>query len=131
MSVKATRTIWPQCAQQAVALLYAPNCPAGIMSVLLLPGQMALQVHESIGHPLELDRILGDERNYAGRSFVTPDMFGHYRYGAECLNVTFDPSQPEQLASYGYDDEGTPSERAYIIRNGILERALGSEPETR
>jgi predicted Zn-dependent protease len=114
-------------AHQALALLFARNCPSGTMAVLLLPGQMALQVHESIGHPLELDRILGDERNYAGRSFVTPDMFGHYRYGAECLNVTFDPSQPEQLASYGYDDEGTPSARAHIIRNGILERALGGD----
>jgi predicted Zn-dependent protease len=75
---------------------------------VLLPSQMALQIHESIGHPLELDRILGDERNYAGLSFVTPDMFGTYRYGSSLLNVTFDPGVPGELASYAADDDGTP-----------------------
>ena len=73
-----------------------------------MPDQMILQIHESIGHPLELDRILGDERNFAGTSFVTPDMFGTYRYGSDLLNVTFDPTRGEELASYGWDDEGTP-----------------------
>ena len=63
------------------------------MDVLLMPDQMVLQIHESIGHPLELDRILGDERNFAGTSFVTPDMFGTYRYGSDLLNVTFDPTR--------------------------------------
>jgi predicted Zn-dependent protease len=87
---------------------------------------MILQIHESIGHPLELDRILGDERNYAGRSFVTPDMFGTYRYGSELLNVTFDPTRPEQLASYAFDDDGQPAEREFLIRDGILLRPLGS-----
>lgn len=86
---------------------------------------MILQIHESIGHPLELDRILGDERNYAGTSFVTPDMFGSFQYGSEHLNVTFDPTVPGQLASYGFDDEGTPATREYLIRNGVLERGLG------
>ena len=71
---------------------------------------MILQIHESIGHPLELDRILGDERNFAGTSFVTPDMFGSYRYGSELLNVTFDPTRGEELASYGWDDEGAPAQ---------------------
>jgi predicted Zn-dependent protease len=84
-----------------------------------------LQIHESIGHPLELDRILGDERNFAGTSFVTLDMFGTYRYGSELLNVTFDPTRPEELASYAFDDDGTPAEKAYLIRDGILERPLG------
>ena len=60
---------------------------------------MVLQIHESIGHPLELDRILGDERNYAGTSFVTMDMFGSYRYGSDLLNVVWDPTRSEQLAS--------------------------------
>ncbi len=63
-------------AEEALELLTAPNCPTGTMDVLLAPDQMILQIHESIGHPLELDRILGDERNFAGTSFVTPDMFG-------------------------------------------------------
>src|SRR6185503_5531256 len=70
-------------AEDALRLLAAPNCPSGEMDLLLMPDQMMLQVHESVGHPLELDRILGDERNYAGTSFVTPDMFGTYRYGSE------------------------------------------------
>jgi predicted Zn-dependent protease len=112
-------------AEEAIELLGAPPCPAGEMDLVLTPSQMALQVHESIGHPLELDRILGDERNYAGTSFVTPEMLGGYRYGSPLLNVTFDPSRPEQLASYGFDDEGTRAERVYLIREGILERALG------
>jgi predicted Zn-dependent protease len=86
---------------------------------------MALQIHESIGHPLELDRILGDERNYAGTSFVTEDMFGKYRFGSELLNVTFDPRVGGELASYAADDDGTPAEPVHLIRRGILERPLG------
>jgi predicted Zn-dependent protease len=84
-----------------------------------------LQIHESIGHPLELDRILGDERNYAGRSFVTLDMFGSYRYGSDLLDVTFDPTRAGELASYAFDDEGQPARREDIIRKGILLRPLG------
>lgn len=115
----------PTLAEEAIALLHAPDCPAGVMDLVLAPNQMVLQIHESIGHPLELDRILGDERNYAGTSFVTPNMFGEYRYGSELLNVTFDPTHAEQLASYAYDDEGSTARREYIIRQGILERPLG------
>lgn len=113
-------------AEQALELLAAPNCPSGTMDVLLMPEQMMLQIHESIGHPLELDRIFGDERNFAGTSFVTLDMFGQYRYGSELLNVTYDPERPEQFASYGWDDEGSKAERTWLIRNGVLERPLGS-----
>jgi predicted Zn-dependent protease len=112
-------------ADEALQLLLAPNCPSGTMDVLLSADQMVLQIHESIGHPLELDRILGDERNFAGTSFVTLDMFGTYRYGSDLLNVCFDPTRPEELASYAFDDDGTPAEKAYLIRNGILERPLG------
>ena len=112
-------------AEEALELLGAPNCPTGTMDVLLAPDQMILQIHESIGHPLELDRILGDERNFAGTSFVTPDMFGSYRYGSELLDVTFDPTRPEELASYGWDDDGTKAEKVHLIRKGILERPLG------
>lgn len=115
----------PSLAEEAVALLSADECPQGKMDLVLAPSQMVLQIHESIGHPLELDRILGDERNYAGTSFVTEDMFGSYRYGSDLLNVTYDPGHSEQLASYAYDDEGTKAEREYIIRKGILERPLG------
>lgn len=115
-----------QVAEQAIALVEAPECPTGIQSLLLMPSQMMLQIHESIGHPLELDRILGDERNYAGTSFVTPEMFGAYRYGSDLLNVTFDPELAREAGSYAFDTEGTPAECSYVIRNGILERPLGS-----
>jgi predicted Zn-dependent protease len=112
-------------AEEALALLDADDCPGGRMDLLLDPDQMMLQIHESIGHPLELDRILGDERNYAGRSFVTLDMFGSYRYGSELLNVTVDPSRPEQAASFAFDDDGMAAEKRWLIRDGVLLRPLG------
>jgi predicted Zn-dependent protease len=115
----------PEIAEQALTLLAAPDCPSGTRDLVLAPDQMILQIHESIGHPLELDRILGDERNYAGTSFVVPEMFGSYQYGSELLNVTYDPNRPEQLASFGWDDEGSTAERAFVIRDGILQRPLG------
>jgi predicted Zn-dependent protease len=112
-------------AADALELLAAPDCPSAAMDLLLAPDQMILQVHESIGHPLELDRILGDERNYAGTSFVTPDMFGAYRYGSELLDVTFDPTRAEEIGSYAFDDDGQPAHREYVIRRGVLLRPLG------
>ena len=115
----------PRVAREALELAMAPQCPSGEMDVILMPDQMMLQIHESIGHPLELDRILGDERNFAGTSFVTLDMFGSYRYGSDLLNVSHDPTRGEQLASFAFDDDGAPAKRELIIENGILERALG------
>jgi len=115
----------PRVAEEALALLAAPHCPSDRRALLLAPDQMILQLHESIGHPLELDRILGDERNYAGTSFVTPEMFGTYRYGSELLNVVFDPTRPEQLASYAFDDDGLEAKREVLIENGVLLRGLG------
>ena len=110
---------------QALQLLSAPDCPSGRMDLVLAPDQMMLQIHESIGHPLELDRILGDERNYAGTSFVTLDMFGSYQYGSALLDVTFDPGVQGELAAYGFDDEGAPAAREWLIRGGRLLRPLG------
>jgi predicted Zn-dependent protease len=112
-------------AQQALELLAAPNCPSGKMDLVLAPDQMMLQIHESIGHPLELDRILGDERNFAGTSFVTEKMFGNYRYGSDLLNVSFDPDSPGELAAYAVDDEGSRAQRQWLIEAGILKRPLG------
>lgn len=112
-------------AEEALELLTAPRCPTGVMSLLLMPDQMMLQIHESIGHPLELDRILGDERNYAGTSFVTPEMFGTYQYGSELLDVTYDPTLPSEVASFVFDDDGTRAEKVFLIQKGILERPLG------
>jgi predicted Zn-dependent protease len=111
--------------QEALQLLTAPDCPSGKMDLILTADQMMLQIHESIGHPLELDRILGDERNYAGTSFVTLDMFGTYQYGSSLLNVTFDPTVSEEFASYKYDDHGTAAKKSHIIENGVLKRPLG------
>jgi predicted Zn-dependent protease len=112
-------------AEEALQLLAAPNCPSGKIDLILMPDQVMLQVHESIGHPLELDRILGDERNYAGTSFVTPDMFGRYRYGSELLNVTYDPTRREELAAFAYDDEGTLASKVFLVKDGILVAPLG------
>jgi predicted Zn-dependent protease len=114
-----------QVAEGALELLLAPNCPTGTMDVVLMPDQMMLQIHESIGHPLELDRILGDERNFAGTSFVTLDMFGNYRYGSELLNVAHDPTRAEEYASYGWDDDGLEARKEFVIRDGLLLRPLG------
>ncbi|AFK68928.1 peptidase C69 [Pseudomonas putida SJTE-1] len=112
-------------ADEALQLLQAPNTPSGPRDLLLMPDQMMLQIHESIGHPLEMDRILGDERNYAGTSFVKASDFGHLQYGSSLLNVTFDPTIGEELASYSHDDDGTPASKAFLIREGLLLRPLG------
>ena len=114
-------------ADEALQLLLAPNCPSGRMDLLLMPDQMMLQIHESVGHPLELDRILGDERNYAGTSFVTLDMLGRYRYGSALLNVTYDPTLSEEVASFDFDDDGTRAEKVWLIRDGMLQRPLGGQ----
>lgn len=112
-------------ADQALQLLLAPNTPGGVRDLLLMPDQMMLQIHESIGHPLEMDRILGDERNYAGTSFVSASDFGTLQYGSKLLNVTFDPTLGEELASYSHDDDGTPASKQFLIRDGVLLRPLG------
>ncbi len=115
----------PRVAHEAIELAMAAPCPSGQMDVVLMPDQMMLQIHESIGHPLELDRILGDERNYAGTSFVTLDMFGHYRYGSELLNVWHDPGQAHEFAGFAFDDDGLPAQRQCIIEAGVLKQPLG------
>lgn len=107
-------------------LLDAPECPSANCDLLVMPNQMMLQIHESIGHPLELDRILGDERNYAGSSFVKPKDFGQLQYGSELMNVTFDPHAPGEFASYGFDDSGLLAEKKYLIEKGLLKTGLGS-----
>ena len=112
--------------REAMDLLAADNCPDASLDLILAPDQMLLQVHESIGHPLELDRILGDERNYAGWSFVKTEDFGQLQYGSPLMNVTFDPAVAGQFASYGYDDAGLAATREYLIRDGRLLRGLGS-----
>ena len=111
---------------QALELLKAENCPSETCDLILSPDQMLLQIHESIGHPLELDRILGDERNFAGWSFVQPKDFGALQYGSPMMNVVFDPTVPHQLASYQFDEVGNKAEKKYLIQNGKLVAGLGS-----
>ncbi|MDT4802832.1 putative modulator of DNA gyrase [compost metagenome] len=112
-------------ADEALQLLLAPNTPTAPTDLLLMPDQMMLQIHESIGHPLELDRILGDERNYAGTSFIGLEDFGRYQYGSALLNISFDPGIPEELASYSFDDDGMPARKEMLIQDGLLLRPLG------
>lgn len=111
---------------QALELLTAENCPDTCCDLILAPDQMLLQIHESIGHPLELDRILGDERNFAGWSFVQASDFGKLRYGSPLMNVVFDPRVTRELASYNFDDVGNRAEKTYLIKDGILMAGLGS-----
>lgn len=111
--------------EDSVRLVEADNCPSGKMDVVIAPDQMMLQIHESIGHPLEIDRILGDERNFAGWSFVKLNDIGSLQYGSKLMNVTFDPHVKSQLASYAFDDGGKPATREFLIKDGILVRGLG------
>ncbi len=117
----------PRVAREVLELLAAPACPTALMDVILMPDQMTLQIHESIGHPLELDRILGDERNFAGTSFVTMDMFGSYLYGSALLNVSYDPGVAHEFAGFAFDDDGAPAQRALLIERGRLLRPLGGQ----
>ncbi len=115
-----------QIGEQAVELLTAEDCPTTTTTLVLAPDQMMLQIHESVGHPLELDRILGDERNYAGGSFVTLSDFGQLSYGSPEMNITFNPTVSGEFASYSFDDTGAPATKEYLIQNGRLLRGLGS-----
>lgn len=112
--------------EEAIELLSAVNCPSDRRTLVLAPDQMMLQIHESVGHPLELDRMLGDERNYAGSTFVKPSDIGSFQYGSKLMNITFDPTVRGELASYGADEIGNLARKEFIVKDGILVRALGS-----
>jgi TldD protein len=111
-------------ADEALALLSAPPCPAEVTTVVLDGEQVALQLHESVGHALELDRILGGEASYAGTSWVVADDLGTLRYGSEAMNVTADATLPGGLGSFGWDDEGVEAQVLPLIRDGVLRAAL-------
>ena len=106
--------------------LEAPKCPQGLMSVILMPDMMFLQVHETIGHPLELDRILGYELSFAGGSFVRLEDFGRLQYGSPKLNARADATLINSPGSFGYDDDGVPAQDRMLIKDGILVGALTS-----
>ncbi len=106
--------------EEAAALLRADSCPSGVTTVILDATQLALQVHESCGHPIELDRVFGTEASYAGTSFLTPEKLGTFRYGSEIVNLTADATIPGGLGTFGWDDEGIPAQRVPIVRDGIF-----------
>jgi TldD protein len=114
----------PRVAEEAVALLSAPPCPAGATTLVVGGDQLALQIHESIGHALELDRILGGEASYAGTSWVRPEDLGSLRYGSELLQITADATLPAGLGSFAWDDEGVEGRRVTLIDAGVLRDAL-------
>jgi TldD protein len=110
----------PRIAEEAVALHAADQCPEGEFDLILESSQLGLQIHESIGHPIELDRVLGSEANYAGMSFLTLDQLGRLQYGSELVNVVCDArlEHGPGLGTFAFDDEGVPAQSTDIIRNG-------------
>jgi len=116
----------PRVAAEAEALLAAPTCPAGRRTIVLDGGQLALQVHESCGHPIELDRVLGMELSYAGDSFLTIDKLGQFRYGSPQVNIVADATCPGGLGTFGYDDEGVPAQKTPIVQEGRFVGYLSS-----
>ncbi|NMO50461.1 TldD/PmbA family protein [Actinoplanes sp. TBRC 11911] len=109
----------PRMAEEARALLSAPLCPPGETTLVLGGEQMALQIHESVGHAIELDRILGWEAAYAGTSWLDLSKLGTLRYGSDLMNITIDPGIPGALGSFGFDDEGSPARKRDAVRDGI------------
>lgn len=107
-------------AEEAVALLSAPQCPSGTFDIILGGSQVSLQIHESCGHPAELDRVMGWEANFSGVSFLEIEQLGKLKYGSGIVTIVIDNTLPEGLATVGYDDEGTKSGVSDIIRNGVL-----------
>ncbi|HYN92122.1 MAG TPA: TldD/PmbA family protein [Thermoleophilaceae bacterium] len=116
----------PRVASEAVALLGAPACRPGRATLILAGEQLGLQVHESVGHAVELDRVLGREASYAGTSFVPADGIGSMRFGSERLNVTADATNPGGLGSFRWDDEGVEGRPLPIVRDGVLAGFLSS-----
>ncbi len=108
--------------EEAVALHSALQCPEGASTIILESAQLGLQIHESIGHPIELDRVLGQEANFAGMSFLTVDKLRKLRYGSEIVNVVADArlEHGPGLGTFGYDDEGVPAQCTPIISNGLF-----------
>ncbi|MDI6751370.1 MAG: TldD/PmbA family protein [bacterium] len=107
-------------AEEALCLLSAPKAPAGEQTIIVDGGQLTLQVHESIGHPIELDRVLGTESAYAGDSFLKPEMLGVFRYGSNLINITADATLEGGLGSFAFDDEGIPGQKVDIIKDGVF-----------
>jgi TldD protein len=106
--------------QEAVQLLTAPSCPTGETTVILGASQLGLQIHESTGHPSELDRALGQEINYAGASFLTPEKLNKLQYGSPLVNLVADATAIGALGSFAFDDEGVAAQRVYLVKDGLF-----------
>jgi TldD protein len=108
-------------ASEAVALLTADPCPSNLTTTLILGGsQLGLQIHESCGHPTELDRVFGAEAAYAGTSFLTTDKLGTFQYGSPVVNLTADSIRPLGLGTFGWDDEGVPAQSSPLVKDGLF-----------
>lgn len=107
-------------AEEAVALLSADRCPQGVRDIIIGSSQLGLQIHESCGHPSELDRALGQEINMAGASFLTPEKLGHLQYGSPIVNLVADATASGALGSFGFDDEGVKAQKVYLVKDGLF-----------
>jgi TldD protein len=112
--------------EEAIALCTAPVLPAGRAPIVLGTEQLALQIHESCGHPTESDRALGEEVSLAGASFLTPDRLGHFQYGSTHVNLAADALEPGGLGTHGWDDEGVPARRTPLVQRGLFVGYLSS-----
>jgi TldD protein len=114
-------------AEEAVELLSAPQCPSGRFTVILDPNQLYLQVHESCGHPTELDRVFGTEASYAGTSFLTTDKLDSgFRYGSDLIDIVADATAPGGMGTFGWDDEGVEAQAVPLVKEGIFVGYLSS-----
>lgn len=113
-------------AREAVLLLDAPDCPSDVRTLILADSMLALQVHESCGHPIELDRVLGMEASFAGTSFLTTEKLNGFRYGSPFVNITADATIPGGLGSFGFDDEGVAAQCEPVVKDGVFTGYLTS-----
>lgn len=105
---------------EAISLLTAPACPSGKKDIILSGTQLCLQIHESCGHPTELDRVLGQEANFAGTSFLTTEKKGKFKYGSPIVNLVADGTVPGGLATVGYDDDAVRAQRWHLVKDGLF-----------
>jgi TldD protein len=112
--------------REAVELLAAPECPSEVTTVVIDANQVDLQIHESVGHPTELDRVLGMEEAYAGSSWLSPGDGGSVRYASPLVSITADATLPGGLGTFGFDDEGVPAQRVPIIVDGMFQNFMSN-----
>jgi TldD protein len=112
--------------REAVELLDADPCPVDERDIILMNEQLAFQIHESVGHPAELDRVFGFEANWAGFTFLTPEKLGNYRFGSKDVNLVGDATSPHGMGTFAFDDEGVEAHNFYIVKDGIFTGYLSS-----